>query len=159
MGTTTSYESSRPTPTTIRRDPLRFRDVSRRPSLFPAPGESRLIFLDIKSFGNQGRRGGIEENREPIDRGQLLVENFCRSLLRRSSFSILEIWITFLLFFSDKSRGFFHTPTTVVRNNSFQFVIGFRFILEGTGSFLKNRSLWNHVLIFYPSRWSCFDRY
>lgn len=128
MGTTTSYESSRPTPTTIRRDPLRFRDVSRRPSLFPAPGESRLIFLDIKSFGNQGRRGGIEENREPIDREQLLVENFCRSLLRRSSFSILEIWITFLLFFLIS-----HVVFSIRQQPSFEIIL-FNSLLDSVSS-------------------------
>lgn len=128
MGTTTSYESSRPTPTTIRRDPLRFRDVSRRPSLFPAPGESRLIFLDIKSFGNQGRRGGIEENREPIDRDQLLVENFCRSLLRRSSFSILEIWITFLLFFLIS-----HVVFSIRQQPSFEIIL-FNSLLDSVSS-------------------------
>lgn len=127
MGTTTSYESSRPTPTTIRRDPLRFRDVSRRPSLFPAPGESRLIFLDIKSFGNQGRRGGIEENREPIDRDQLLVENFCRSLLRRS-FSILEIWITFLLFFLIS-----HVVFSIRQQPSFEIIL-FNSLLDSVSS-------------------------
>lgn len=128
MGTTTSYESSRPTPTTIRRDPLRFRDVSRRPSLFPAPGESRLIFLDIKSFGNQGRRGGIEENREPIDRDQLLVENFCRSLLRRSSFSILEIWITFFLFFLIS-----HVVFSIRQQPSFEIIL-FNSLLDSVSS-------------------------
>lgn len=128
MGTTTSYESSRPTPTTIRRDPLRFRDVSRRPSLFPAPGESRLIFLDIKSFGNQGRRDGIEENREPIDRDQLLVENFCRSLLRRSSFSILEIWITFLLFFLIS-----HVVFSIRQQPSFEIIL-FNSLLDSVSS-------------------------
>lgn len=128
MGTTTSYESSRPTPTTIRRDPLRFRDVSRRPSLFPAPGESRLIFLDIKSFGNQGRRGGIEENREPIDRDQLLVENFCRSLLRRSSFSILGIWITFLLFFLIS-----HVVFSIRQQPSFEIIL-FNSLLDSVSS-------------------------
>lgn len=128
MGTTTSYESSRPTPTTIRRDPLRFRDVSRRPSLFPAPGESRLIFLDIKSFGNRGRRGGIEENREPIDRDQLLVENFCRSLLRRSSFSILEIWITFLLFFLIS-----HVVFSIRQQPSFEIIL-FNSLLDSVSS-------------------------
>lgn len=129
MGTTTSYESSRPTPTTIRRDPLRFRDVSRRPSLFPAPGESRLIFLDIKSFRNQGRRGGIEENREPIDRDQLLVENFCRSLLRRSSFSILGIWITFLLFFFLIS----HVVFSIRQQPSFEIIL-FNSLLDSVSS-------------------------
>lgn len=127
MGTTTSYESSRPTPTTIRRDPLRFRDVSRRPSLFPAPGESRLIFLDIKSFGNQGRRGGIEENRESIDRDQLSVENFCRSLLRRS-FSILEIWITFFLFFLIS-----HVVFSIRQQPSFEIIL-FNSLLDSVSS-------------------------